>query len=282
LSSLLYLTLHGRFFDEFLVHIVRNSMRRSAAQTKFVVNTPLVALTAMEASQTARSFSSFILSNATGDSAVDEFIMTFPALSGLDREYKWFRPMMTAIATELMSKVLFGVKARAGLGASMSFLDMASDAFIVVEYFNTGRNGAAYALLCMLGANLVWQLLLVVLQTAGLKRERRREMFFGVLSVITFCKPGADALRLASGAKQQPGASLSPLLESTATKMGEAVFEAVPGLVLQLVAILKADHKTFSAIASLLVSVSSTAMTASVLFYDMDTDPGVRRRNPKW
>ena len=61
-------------------------------------------------------------------------------------------------------------------------------------------------------------------------------MLIMILSVVSFTKPGWDAHRLASGAEMQPGAVVDPLEEAMATKMGEVVFEAVPGLVIQLVA----------------------------------------------
>ena len=88
-------------------------MKRGAVQTKFTVKTHLVALTANEAGRIARSFPMVMMANATAEAAVDEFIMTYVALGELDREYVWFRPMLTAIATEVMSAVAWGVKARA-------------------------------------------------------------------------------------------------------------------------------------------------------------------------
>lgn len=86
------------------------------------------------------------------------------------------------------------------------------------------------------------------------------------------------------------------------TKSGELFFEAVPGyvrnlsrrvldsltplaprsLVLQLIALLNTGIRSKSALFSILISTASTAMTATTLFWDSDTDPGVRKRNPKW
>ena len=198
------------------------------------------------------------------------------------RRYRWFRPMMEAIATELMIKVAYGVQVRAGIGASLSFLDMVSDSYMIRNFFMTGRSGASYALVGMVCGNVAFQLLIVTMQTAGLTNNKWRTVFFEVLSVVTFSKPGVDAYRLASGAEQQPGALVNPLIESIATKMGEVVFEAVPGLTIQLVAFLQAEEKTTAAVISLLVSVGSTAMIATVMFYDQETDPGTRKRNPKW
>jgi hypothetical protein len=88
-------------------------MKIGASQTSFVVKTPLVALTANEAGRIARSFPVLMMTNATAEAAVDELIMNYSALGELDREYVWFRPMLSAIATELMHKVAWGVKARA-------------------------------------------------------------------------------------------------------------------------------------------------------------------------
>jgi hypothetical protein len=51
---------------------------------------------------------------------------------------------------------------------------------------------------------------------------------------------------------------------------------------LQLVALLKAKDKGTAAIVSVLISTSSTALTATTMFWDVDTDPGARKRNPDW
>jgi hypothetical protein len=147
--------------------------------------------------------------------------------------------------------------------------DTASDAYMVNDFFKTGRNGTAYSLLGMVGANLLYQLLLVTIQTNGLKKDRWKKRFLEILSVVTFSKPGLDAYRVAGGAEQEPGANVNPLMEMTATKMGELVFEALPGLCLQLVALLRAkDRGSVPAIASLLTSTASTALTATTLFWD--------------
>ncbi|GMI40477.1 hypothetical protein TeGR_g12310, partial [Tetraparma gracilis] len=271
-----------RFFDEFLFHIIRNAMKRGAVQTAFTVKTHLVALTTNEAGRIARSLVSIIMANATAVAAVDEHIMTFPALGELDREYKWFRPMMESITAELMSQVAYGVKVRAAIGAAASFGDMISDAYMVNAYYVAGRSGPANALLGMVGGNLCFQLIIVTVQTQRLKKDKWRTRFFEFLSVISFMKPGVDAYRVASGAEPATGAAFEPLIEMLYTKGGELVFEAVPGLVVQLVAALTAEKNTTSAYVSLLISTASAALTATTLFWDIDTDPGKRKANPAW
>jgi hypothetical protein len=179
--------------DEFIYHIVRNKMKLGASQTSFVVKTHLVALTANEAGRIARSLVSIIMTNATAEAAVDEHITTFPALGELDREYVWFRPMMEAIATELMDRVAYGVKARAAIGAGVSFGDMLSDAYMIDLYYKTGRSGTAGALLGMVGANLVYQLVVVTGKCTGMKKGKWRTMLFEVLAIVSFMKPGATS-----------------------------------------------------------------------------------------
>ena len=66
------------------------------------------------------------------------------------------------------------------------------------------------------------------------------------------------------------------------TKCGELVFEAVPGLVLQLVAVLTAEKNTTSAYVSLVISTASAALTGTTLFWDIDTDPEKKKNNPVW
>ncbi|GMI21069.1 hypothetical protein TeGR_g6741 [Tetraparma gracilis] len=270
-----------RFFDEFLFHIIRNAMKRGAVQTAFAVKTPLVALTANEAGRIARSLVPILMANATAVAAIDEHIRTYPALGELDLEYAWFRGMMEAIAAELMNKVAYGVKVRAGIGAAVSFADLLSDAYMTRIYYKTGRSGVGNSLVGMVGANLALQLAMVTLQTSNLKTRRWRTFFWEALSVITFTKPGLDAYKVASGAETIPGAS-TPLFEMLITKGSELVFEGVPGLILQLIALLNADEKSKSAIISVFISTASTALTATTLFWDVDVDPGARKRNPDW
>ena len=53
-------------------------------------------------------------------------------------------------------------------------------------------------------------------------------------------------------------------------------------LVLQLVALLNAGEMSKVAIGSIMISTASTALTATTMFWDVDTDPRARKRNPDW
>jgi hypothetical protein len=159
---------------------------------------------------------------------------------------------------------------------------MLSDFIMVKHYFDTGLSGTARGLLVMVGGNLLFQAIVVYLQSQGLKKDKWRKMLLEILAVVTFLKPGLEAHRVASGAEQVPGAPLSPLAEMIYTKAGELFFEAVPGLVLQLATLTVVKEKKTTAVMSAVISAASAAFTATTLFWDADTDPGARKRNPKW
>jgi hypothetical protein len=214
-----------RFFDEFILHVVRNKLKVGASQTSFSVDTPLVALTANEAARIGKSFAMILMTNTTPEVAVDELVTSFHALGELDREFVWFRPMLDAIATELLGKVAYGVQLRAFIGAAVSILDLGSDLYMVNDFFNTGRAGTAKGLLCMMLTNLAAQLAIVFVQTRRLKKNKWKKMLTECLSVVTFTKPGVDAYRVASGADVKVGQSLGPVQEMIAMKAMETVFE---------------------------------------------------------
>jgi hypothetical protein len=136
---------------------------------------------------------------------------------------------MLGISTELRAQVPYGVKFRAWLGAGVSAADGLSDAFMIKTFYDMGDMANANGLLAMVGANLAYQVLIVYVQTHGLKKNKWRTMLLEMLSVITFVKPGVDAHRVASGAEQLPGASVPPLMEMIFIKGGELMFEAIPG-----------------------------------------------------
>jgi hypothetical protein len=232
-------------------------------------------------------------------------------LGELKGELPWFEDMMLGVSLEFRERVPLGVQVRAGVGAGVSVADGLSDAFMVDLYYKTGRPGTANALLGMVGANLVYQLVVVTAKCHSIKKDKWRTMLFEVLSIVTFSKPGAtpfspppktplppapppsptssrtalagvDAYRVASGAETAEGTTMDPLTEMVYPKGGELVFEAVPGLALQLVAALNAKENTISVFVSLIISTASAALTGTTIFWDVDTDPVKRKLNPDW
>ena len=60
----------------------------------------------------------------------------------------------------------------------------------------------------------------------------------------------------------------------------EAVFEAIPSSVLQIIALLLASEKKVDAIVSILVSAATLGFTSAMTNYDWDTSPTNRGSNP--
>ena len=141
----------------------------------------------------------------------------------------------------------------------MSTSDMVSDGVVVADYFRTGRTGFAYALLAMVGTNMLFNLVLTFVQTRGIKKGRARKVAFEVAATLTCTKPGLDAWKVASGAEQQPGAVVSPLVEMATGKAVEVATEGVPGLVLQLFAVLMSSSKDRSTLALLSIAISAAS-----------------------
>jgi hypothetical protein len=102
-----------------------------------------------------------------------------------------------------------------------------------------------------------------------------------VALVLLCLKAAVDLVRLARGAKHDPGA---PVNRKTAIMIGKAierVLESIPGSVLQAVTLLNhADARTPLALGSICFACLATAFFATTLAYNFDTDPEEQRRYP--
>jgi hypothetical protein len=266
------------FLHEILCTIMKNKVFDLGSSK--VASTAL-ALTGSDATSIANTFSLLLLSNVTSDAAVDEWILTFPALQELDGEFPWFKPMMEGIAASLLAETSFGAKFRAYFGAALSLLDTATDSYVINNMMNSGRTLLAMALLAMVGANIFVQLGVTIFQNRAIERKNSKWMMLReCLFVVTFVKPGVDAHRSASGQEQLPGAIFSPMEEQNYGKVSELFTEALPGMCLQCIAFVTSKEKSGAALFSILISAGCAALTSTAIAYDMDTTPAKRRESP--
>jgi len=94
-------------------------------------------------------------------------------------------------------------------------------------------------------------------------------------------KPAVDAYRVATGAKQEVGTELMPIYEMTIMKVTEMFAEAIPGVIIQLMAIATSDKDVgTSAWLSVAVSAITTGFASATISYDWDTDPMKREQVP--
>jgi hypothetical protein len=94
-------------------------------------------------------------------------------------------------------------------------------------------------------------------------------------------KPAVDAYRVATGEKQEVGQALDAMDELSFMKGIEMFAEAIPGVIIQLMAIATYDGEVAGAAwVSLIVSALTTGFASATISYDYDTDPVKREQVP--
>ncbi|GMI26526.1 hypothetical protein TeGR_g9484 [Tetraparma gracilis] len=264
-----------RWFPKMLFQVLRNKPSRPrTTQAK------LTDFTERDAVITGRAMKMLMLSNATPDAAVDEWILTFPALQELETAHPYFRPFMNEITKHILSVADFGLKMRLFSGAGLSIFDLVSDVYMIVVFLGSEETrGVAHVNIVCVALSLGIQLLLVWL--VNRKRSWRR-IAREVLYVVTFCKPGIDAARVAAGNENDDGlATLDPLAELAISKAAEMVFESIPAAIIQTRAFIVSKERTTLALVSIIISCCTTGFAAATMWYDFDTSPAKQTSCPR-
>jgi hypothetical protein len=93
------------WFEELFYRVIKNTVQK--AHTVFG---SLASYTLDDAKKTGEGFAIILHHSESASDAVDKWISFFPALEEVAIEYSFFRPMMIAIATELLTYTTFGEK----------------------------------------------------------------------------------------------------------------------------------------------------------------------------
>ena len=226
-----------------------------------------------------KSFNQFTLVNDSPDSAVEDFILQFQPLLELDEQCPSFRPLMNHVALTIFKKSSFGANFRLYFGAGLSIFDMVTDTIMISKYAGNGNMGYAQSLLLMIGLNMLFQLVLSWFQHMNMGFKILLLEFFFTLTCLS---PGVHAYRVASGQQKDGLATIDARTMMMYGKALELVFEAVPGLLLQLYAFLTLLNSSSFAIFSIAISSMTTAFSVSVMYFDKDTDPNCRKWNPSF
>jgi hypothetical protein len=242
------------------------------------VKKKLADLTNIEAERIGSFLKGEIAIGVNSDAAVDLWIVAQPALGELDRKYVWFRPFAYAVGLRIIKASDLGMKARVVFGSGLSMFDMASDVYMIILFFKEGKKGFAIATLIMILVNMFFQLALVVHNTSSMKTSTRiREVMYVLLCI----KPGVDAFRISIDWESEEKAKYEPMHEMLMSKGTETVTESLPASVLQMFALLKATTKSKAAIASIVISIMTTAFTATIMTFDYDLAPKKRSATPE-
>ncbi|GMI43368.1 hypothetical protein TrCOL_g9829 [Triparma columacea] len=219
-----------------------------------------------------------MLTTLTAAHAVDEWAHQFTEVQDVMNEQPWLRPMLEEIVMKLFMKSKVGLKARVTFGAATSMVDLLTDVYVTHKFWRGKKYGYFKASLASLMVSMGIQMLLVWAQNKklGMKRVLKE-----LIPILIGFKPAVDAYRVATGADQEVGASMDPMLEMTSMKVIEMFAEAIPGVIIQLMAIATNDKDVgTSAWLSVAVSAITTGFASATISYDWDTDPGWREKAP--
>jgi hypothetical protein len=220
-----------------------------------------------------------MLTTATAAHAVDEWAHQFTEVQEVMNEQVWLRPMLEEIVIKLFMKSNLGLKARVTVGAITSMSDLLTDVYVTYMLRSDKKYGYFKASLASLVVSIGIQMLGVWGQNRklGMKRVVREW-----IPILLGYKPAVDAYKVATGAKQEVGAAGDPMTEMTFIKMTEMFAEAIPGVIIQLMAIATSDKKDVGTSAWLSVAVSAitTGFASATISYDWDTDPAKREATP--
>jgi hypothetical protein len=259
----------NRFVGTMMCAIIRNKLRRRANNEGEVGS-----LEESRGLEIGSALKVITMVTATAKHAVDEWAHQYTEVEEVMREYKWFRPMIETIAVDLFKNSKIGLKARVTVGAVTSMTDLLTDVYVTHKFWRDKKYGYFKASLASLVVSIGIQMLAVWFQNKklGMKKVVREW-----IPILLGYKPAVDAYRVATGAKKEVGTATGPMFEMTAMKCIEMFAEAIPGVIIQLMAIASSDKDVgTSAWLSVAVSAITTGFASATISYDWDTDPGKR------
>jgi hypothetical protein len=201
---------------------------------------------------------------------------------------------MHEITKHLLSMTALGLKMRLFSGAGLSVFDIISDVYMITVFLGSEETrGVAHVNIACVALSLLTQLLLVwIVHKKRSWRKIAREMLY----VVTFCKPGIDAARVAAGNENDDGldgaAAVDSLFELGFSKSAEMVFESIPAgacantkhkrirseltpfppttrtAIIQTRALIVSKERTTLALVSIIISCCTTGFAAATIWYD--------------
>ena len=110
---------------------------------------------------------------------------------------------------------MYGLVWRVGVGALLSSVDAATDIYVVGTYYSEGLNGQANAMLGMISANLLIQILVVLAQY---QKKRWTVKLKEALITLLFLRPIVDAYRISTNYNDFES-TMDPLTEMMMNKV---------------------------------------------------------------
>jgi len=255
-------------------HILTNNFGWSVKSVD--TTTPMIHFTEEDCQRIATALALFLRKRKTAEVALEAWKLNYPQLKELS-DVEFFNSFMLVIAQNLVRDSMWGVVYRVSVGVAFSTTDAATDMYTILVYKAAGLTGRATALACMMGLNMLLQLGLVWFQY---RKKPRKKRLYECAICLVFLRPAVDAYRVATNHVDKD-LMFDPLVEMMCNKLAELFCESIPGCVLQCYVLLENPELiSVGAVASLLISATTTGFTSSMLTFDMDVDSAHRQNQP--
>ena len=116
-----------------MTEVIHHKLHKAAT-----VSTPLAYMNDDDAIKIGQGLAIATITSISPSAAVDEWVLKYPAITKLNEEQMWFRPMMDTIVVELLSDISWGLKVRVGVGAVLSIADICTDVYMISFYLSEG------------------------------------------------------------------------------------------------------------------------------------------------
>ena len=268
------------WFNTMMVAVLNNKLRPAKHMVK-----PLNKMTNNDSKLMGTCLAASLAINLTGEAAVDEWVLRFPALGQLSEQNEWFTPMLDAIARRLLQEVAWGLKLRVATGAAVSMADYTSD-FIMITFYLSEDGGGWYAagIITMIVGGWILHFILAWYQHGA--AGEKRAMYWNMFLVVVGAKPAVDAYRVASSAEQREHQLADPTMELFVSKIIEIGAESVPAAILQTYYMLRNENFSgaggHAAFFSIAMSAMCSGFTAAIIAFDFDVSPIKRRYNSEF
>jgi hypothetical protein len=242
------------------------------------VSTKLVCVEEKEARVIGNNLMPCLKSRKVIKAGVDMWRLQNRAVGELFEEFPWMEGMFVELGKGVVKAAPWGLTFRVTVGAVTSIFDLLTDVYVTYMFLSDKKYGYFKASLASLMVSIGIQMFTVWGQNRKLGMVKVVRECFPIL--IGF-KPAVDAYRVATGEKQDAEQAFDALTEMTYMKGIEMFAEAIPGVIIQLMAIATNDGDVSDAAwVSLSVSALTTGYASATISYDWDTDPVKREQVP--
>ena len=170
--------------------------------------------------------------------------------------------MLERVGLRLVGEVGWGVKARVYVGAVASIADLGTDLTVCYIFWEEKRMDYFEMTLGTVLLSMSIQLLVVFMQN---RKRGVRKVFLEAIPVLIGLKPAVDAFRVAGGVREEAGVFIDNMVEMTLNKSVELFAEAIPGVIIQLLAIATADGEVGEVSVAAWLSLSASLLSAGFI-----------------